>query len=318
MKRMIAVLAVLAMTCVGAFCGDAYDEALALLRQAQSDHSVLVPAVKALARVAEEMEKANDPRIAEVNSCLYWAKKLLTLADTQVLGGNGTVKRLEVVAKAVPASGAKAMLDKAEAFAKGHADDPLLVAIRYFEVADRFPETAEGRKAMANSLTAMQRVGKDAPKDTAPKNNQAKGTYLSDFSESKAVVFNNALGKNGKCTVLGTTFDIVVNGKVSEKGLLVNPPAGNGQTKAKVSYKIGGKYREMEGAVAMNDTAVGKCGEQVFEVVGDGKLLWKSKPTKTNHPEKFLIQISGIQELTLTVTGTFSWAHAVWIDPLLK
>lgn len=199
-----ALVAILAVVALGAFAGDAdpYAEALALLRQAQADHSVLVPAVKALAKVAEEMEKANDPRITEVNACLYWSRKRLTLADTQALGGNGTVKRLEVVAKVVPVSEAKTMLDRAEAFAKGHADDPLLVAIQYFEVADRFPETAEGRKAIQQSLASMQKVGEKAKLETykpAPTDGRA---FIKSEPAGAAIVLVNADGKidTGKVT----------------------------------------------------------------------------------------------------------------------
>jgi len=138
-----------------------YKQGIAKLRDAQSDHAALVPATKLLARAAALYEAAGDEaKTSEVNSCLYWAKKKFTLADTQTVKTDAQVsQRIETVAKAIPASEAKAMLDKAEAFAKGHTDDPLLAAIRYFEVGDRFPETPEGRKAIQQSLAAMQKVG---------------------------------------------------------------------------------------------------------------------------------------------------------------
>jgi hypothetical protein len=42
--------------------------------------------------------------------------------------------------------------------AKNHADDPLLVAVNYFEVADRFPDTDAGHKAFSLSLKALQKI----------------------------------------------------------------------------------------------------------------------------------------------------------------
>ena len=138
-----------------------YKQGLAQLRTAQSDHSALVPAAKLLTQAiaAFEIEK-NEAKEAEVNSCLYWAKKKMTLADAEAYKGNADVsKRLEESAKPMPASEAEGMFAKANAFAEGHADDPLLITIHYFEVADRFKDTDSGRKAMESSLKFMQMIG---------------------------------------------------------------------------------------------------------------------------------------------------------------
>src|SRR5438034_11502790 len=134
-----------------AFAEDAesvYQEGVAKLRLAQADHSALVPATKLLAKAAALFEAAGDEaKSAEVNSCLYWAKKKMTLADTQIVKSNPEVsKRLEATAKELPVNEAEAMLKRADAFAQGHADDPLLAAIRYYEVGDRFKDNEFGRK----------------------------------------------------------------------------------------------------------------------------------------------------------------------------
>ena len=141
-----------------------YKQGLAQLRTAQSDHSALVPAAKLLTQAiaAFEIEK-NEAKEAEVNSCLYWAKKKMTLADAEAYKGNADVsKRLEESAKPLPASEAEGMFARANAFAEGHADDPLLITIHYFEVADRFKDTDSGRKAMESSLKFMQMIGEKA------------------------------------------------------------------------------------------------------------------------------------------------------------
>ena len=89
----------------------------------------------------------------------FWAKKKMTLADTETVKGNAEVtKHLETTSKIIPASEAKTMLDRAEAFAHSRDGDPLLVAIRFFEIADRFPDAPEGKKAMQQSLAAMQKI----------------------------------------------------------------------------------------------------------------------------------------------------------------
>jgi len=137
-----------------------YKQGIAKLREAQADHSALVPATKLLAQAAALYEAAGDEaKAAEVNSCLYWARKKMTLADTAAVKGDAQIsQRLEAVAKPIPVDDAKAMLAKADEFAKTHADDPLLVAIRYFEVGDRFKDS----EAIEKSLKAMQEVGAKA------------------------------------------------------------------------------------------------------------------------------------------------------------
>ena len=139
---------------------DFYSKGLDALRQAQSDHAALVPATKLLAKAAELYEAAgNDARAAEVNSCLYWAKKKMTLADSDLLKENaGVVSKLESIAKPLGVADAQQWFDRANAYAKTQPD-PLLVAVRYYEVGDRFKDSDAGRAAIDLSLKAMQHIG---------------------------------------------------------------------------------------------------------------------------------------------------------------
>lgn len=163
-KLLVIMAAMSALLTLEAFGEDAesvYKEGVAKLRLAQTDHSALVPATKLLAQAAALFEAAgDDAKSAEVNSCLYWAKKKMTLADTQAIKGNAEVaKRLVQTEKEIPVNEAEAMLKRADAFAQGHADDPLLIAIRYYEVGDRFKDNEFGRKAIELTLKYMQQVG---------------------------------------------------------------------------------------------------------------------------------------------------------------
>jgi hypothetical protein len=47
----------------------------------------------------------------------------------------------------------------AETYAKTHPDQPFLIAIRYSEVADRFPGTEVSLRAQRPSLDAQRRSG---------------------------------------------------------------------------------------------------------------------------------------------------------------
>lgn len=83
----------------------------------------------------------------------------MTLADTdKMLTSHDVLRKLEVVEKPVDKAESAKYLELAERYAASHANDPLLVAIRYFEVGDRFKETPEGMRAIAASLTAMQKI----------------------------------------------------------------------------------------------------------------------------------------------------------------
>ena len=155
--RLLILLAVVSGVLAGE--SDTYTQGLAELRRAQTDHAALVPAIRLLAKAAAEFEASGDVRVTEVNSALYWARKRMTLADTgAVKSDTVVVQKIEAVSKVIPVDQAKAMLDAAETFA-AKSQDSLLIAVRFFEVADRFPETLEGRKAMSKSLEAMARVG---------------------------------------------------------------------------------------------------------------------------------------------------------------
>lgn len=159
--RYTIALAVIVCSCYASDDADAlYKEGLEKLRASQSDHAMLVPATKLLAKAAERFEADGEEALAaEANSALYWARKRFTISDTTTLKGDAVVaKRLEVIAKPVAVIESQQWLLRADLYAKNHADDPLLIAIQYFAVADRFKDSDAGREAMDKSLKAMQAI----------------------------------------------------------------------------------------------------------------------------------------------------------------
>ena len=177
-------------------------DGLALLRMAQTDHAALIPATKLLTKAAALYEAlGNEQKGTEVNSYLYWAKKKFTIADAQTIKGDADIaKWLALVAKA-PAGDPKIMLARAEEFAGKHPEDQLLVAIRYFEVADRFPETDEGRKAMKQSLAAMQKIGQEKMAEYKPTGTEGKAFIQSEPPGAAILLIENDAKKDtGKKT----------------------------------------------------------------------------------------------------------------------
>lgn len=134
------------------------EEGLKILKEKPES---LVQAAGLFAKAADAYEaKGNDAKATEANSCLYWTRKKFTVRDTGIIvqGNPIAAKRMEkLVAEKPKEEDAQGYLDRADTFAKD-SKDPLLTAIRYFEVADRFPSTDQGRKAMDASLKAMSKV----------------------------------------------------------------------------------------------------------------------------------------------------------------
>jgi len=197
MRGVLVLFLIVGLACFAEDADAVYQQGLTKLRQSQSDQTALVPTTKLLAQAAALYEKmGEETKSAEVNSCLYWAKKKMTLADTNAFKGNLEVtKRLEATAKAVPVSEAQKMLERADAFAQGHADDPLLIAIHYFEIADRFKDNDTGRKAMDLSLKFMQQIGEKA-KLAAYKPAATDGkAFITSEPPGAAIILVNADGK---------------------------------------------------------------------------------------------------------------------------
>ena len=96
--------------------------------------------------------------------------------------------------KPVDTSEAQSFLAKVDAFAKNHSADPLLIAVRYFEVGDRFKNTDSGRKAIDLSLAALQRIGERVALDKynpAPTDGKV---YLKSEPSDASIVFVTADG----------------------------------------------------------------------------------------------------------------------------
>jgi len=104
----------------------------------------------------------------EINSCLYWAKKKFTLADTEkIKDETAIVLRVELAAGNPPTNDPKEALKLADDFARIGSDN-FLKAIRYFEVADRYVGTPESIEAQRRSLDWLSKVSTAAKPVAAP------------------------------------------------------------------------------------------------------------------------------------------------------
>lgn len=140
--------------------------------------------------------------------------------------------------------------------------------------------------------------------------------YLSDLQEFDVHVGHGSFGKKGD---LGyEDKKIVVDGKPSKEGLSLHPPT---RGSSRVSYVLAGKYRWFYARSALNDGIPKRLGPVAFTVIGDDKVLWKSRLVRLRgYSEDVEVDVRGVEELRLEVScpGRSTHAHAVWIDPQLR
>ncbi len=150
---------------------------------------------------------------------------------------------------------------------------------------------------------------------------EAHKKYLSDLSEIDPQIGPKdwKFGKKGQ---LGNPENqkIVVRGNTYPEGLSMHPPSAR-EGSASVIYKLDKKATALKGAVGVADTSTLVSFQSiVFEVLGDGKVLYTSAPLKARESEEFLVDLTGVDTLKLRarVTGGLKeGGHAVWLDPVV-
>jgi serine/threonine-protein kinase len=164
---------------------------------------------------------------------------------------------------------------------------------------------------LARSLDDLKRLRTPATEAAqAP-----KPVYLSDLNETDVLVGHGQFGKNGD---LGYGMrQIQVNGAPAPRGLSLHPPSFGS---SRVSYPLDKRYAVFRTTAAINDTSPGTVTPLTFMVLGDGKLLWKSKPLqRRGDAQECSVPVTGVERLQLMVQcpGPHGWAFAVWVDPHL-
>jgi hypothetical protein len=185
-------------------------------------------------------------------------------------------------------------------------------------------DVLELRVQVANGSTGVHAVWveprllqkADTPDEAAPLFAAGPRLYLSDVDPFEVHPGPWPVSPGG---VIGPDNNpITVAGVRSPKGLGMHPPDGPGAASAR--YRLGKKAAVFKAAVALNDTAQIVVSRAVFEVYGDGKLLWQSAAVgKGTPPQECRVDVSGVDVLELRVTseGSHIGLHAVWVEPRL-
>ncbi|WP_459555563.1 NPCBM/NEW2 domain-containing protein [Lacunimicrobium album] len=99
-------------------------------------------------------------------------------------------------------------------------------------------------------------------------------------------------------------------GQIFERGLYAHAPARH-------VYSLGGKWKSLTGKAGIAD---GHTGSAQFIVKGDNKTLWQSDVVKAGQLVEFQVDLSGVQELELSVGPTPDGTRddwGLWLAPEL-
>jgi hypothetical protein len=176
------------------------------------------------------------------------------------------------------------------------------------------------RKAKADTKRFIR------PKTEEPDDAGQPAKFLSDMQEFDVKV-HFKFAKKGNLGYSGGGSDrIKVNGKESPNGLSMHALSND---RATAKYKLGKTSKTFIASVALNDSA-GTPGRPpgdgkiptplTFQVMGDGEVLWKSKPVDTaRNVQECKVDVTGVDILELRVVcpGAYNNAQAVWLEPRL-
>ena len=156
------------------------EKGIAALKDSQTNPHAIVEAARHFVKAAALYGDAgNEEKNVEMNSFLYWCKKKMTLEDIEQFtkGGEAAVTgKLAALDKLVPkADDAQKWFDRADQFAKKNPNEHLLIAIRFFEVADRFKGSDASFQAQDRSLKE-QLSDKNSTVKTVPQPTTLKPT----------------------------------------------------------------------------------------------------------------------------------------------
>lgn len=153
----------------------------------------------------------------------------------------------------------------------------------------------------------------------------ADTTYLSDLQPIDARGWISQPpgppGPDGKRGPAPPFSGVRSGGVRYQHGLFMHPPFGAEGGVTRLDYRLSKQFSEFVAEVSLNDGPPECFTPLTFAVYGDGRLLWKSGPVRTQADRQTCRQaIAGVEVLTVEVNcpGGSRGAHAVWIEPHVK
>lgn len=145
-----------------------------------------------------------------------------------------------------------------------------------------------------------------------------KFTYLSKLKPFNLKSASNGFTTNG--TQGETKVPLQFKGLPLPHTLFFQTRTGDN---VQASYNLLGKYhgfRAIVGIPRIEEKAENPASAPIFEVIGDGKSLWKSKPAdKIEDFQTIEVNVEKVKVLTLAVHcwGSSAWGRTAWFEPIL-
>src|SRR5579862_9340569 len=161
-RTLVVLLCLLAFAARSEDAAELEAKGIAALKLSQNESDAIVSAAIYFGQATELYQSAkNNEKATEMNSFLYWCKKKMTLQqmDACLKGGDAInvkiAQRMKEIEAAPPPDEAQAYFNRADAYANAHPNEHLLIAMRFYEVADRFKGTDLSLQAQDRSLKEM-------------------------------------------------------------------------------------------------------------------------------------------------------------------
>ena len=157
------------------------------MKAADSDPNKLIEAAICFAKALKTFEKLGDTEaVTEMNANIFWCKKKMNVDAIQAYNKRkagehpagaaapasaedkaAIAKIEEIVNRKVEVNEALTYFARADKFAKENPTKYLPVAIRWFEICERFPDSTEGKKAQTQLLEAQRKLTEELSKKSA-------------------------------------------------------------------------------------------------------------------------------------------------------
>ncbi len=190
-------------------------------------------------------------------------------------------------------------------------DDPTIRGIR--NRAGHWYRLAEKNLTGLNLAKAQKRI-EESGVEPAPIE-AATDVFLDDIRERTAKVGHGQLGKHG-AKGYDVRGEVLVRGVKPAHALSMHPTDVGAAT---VNYELSASYKYLTAQVALMDDSAPKS-DITFRVLGDGKVLWTSRPMRNKGDmTPCRVSIGGVRSLQLEVAseGSPDYGHAVWLNPKL-
>ena len=267
------------------------DQAQAALVESDTKPERIIDAALGFAAALPWYEAQGDTdNICDIQASLFWCRKRMDAATMKIYraklasgdaGTRATLAKVDAVTeRAVETNEAQGFMDRADTYAKAHPEELRQIAIRYYEVAERFQGTPTSLTAQRLSLDAQQRWAK----------------------EITATAKNAADGKNAVTDATGSVPAAV--GTASAAAAKVEPPDAETvkslTAKMKELYKS--SYASSKGRAGLVDNMIDQAAKSDTDIALRYVLLTEARELAIGVRNVFAV-MSLCEQLATTFTG---------------